>query len=51
MRYYVVQETSSGLRPLPYTEKGFPNRTAAYRYMLKHGDGWCRTSNREASAQ
>lgn len=49
MRFYIVQETSTGFRPLPYTEKGFSNRSAARRYMLKHGDGWCRTSNREAA--
>lgn len=49
VRFYIVQETSSGFRPLPYTESGFPNRSAARRYMLKHGDGWCKVSNREAS--
>ncbi len=48
-RFYIVQETSTGFRPLPYTEKGFANRSAARRYMLKHGDGWCKTSTREAA--
>jgi hypothetical protein len=49
MRFYIVQETVTGFRPLPYTESGFPNRSAAYRHMVKHGNGWCKTSNREAS--
>ena len=48
-RYYIVQETAQGFRPLPYTERGFPNGSAAYRHMRRHGDSWCRTSNREAS--
>ena len=48
-RFYIVQETAHGFRTLPYTERGFASRGAAYRYMLKHGDGWCKTSNREAA--
>lgn len=48
-RFYIVQQTAYGVRPLPGSESGFPNRSAARRYMLKHGDGWCKTSNREAS--
>lgn len=49
MRFYVVQKTATGFRALPYSEKGFPNRSAARRFMLKHGDGNCFTSNRESS--
>jgi hypothetical protein len=49
MRFYIVQETSTGFRPLPYTEKGFSNRSAAYRYLKKSGEPWCKVSNREAS--
>ena len=49
MRFYIVQETAAGFRPLPYTETGFPNRSAAYRYLAKRGDAWCKVSNREAA--
>lgn len=49
MRFYIVQETATGFRPLPYTESGFANRAAAYRHMRQHGDSWSKVSNREAS--
>lgn len=49
MRFYIVQETSTGYRPLPHTERGFPNRSAAYRYLRQSGESWCKVSNREAS--
>ncbi len=48
-RFYIVQETSTGFRPLPYTERGFANRSAAYRYLVKSGESCCKVSNREAS--
>lgn len=49
MRFYIVQGTAQGPRPLPYTERGFPNRSAAYRFLAKSGESYCRVSNREAS--
>jgi hypothetical protein len=48
-RYYIVQETAYDFRPLPYTENGFASRSAAYRFMREHGDGWCKVSKREAA--
>lgn len=49
MRYYVIQQTAQGWSPLPYSERGFASRGAAYRFMRKHGDSWCKTSNKEAA--
>ena len=48
-RFYIVQETCNGFRALPGTEKGFSNRSAAYRHLRNSGESWCKVSNREAS--
>lgn len=46
--FYIVQETSTGFRPLPYSGI-FKNRSAAYRFLRKSpfADGWCKVSNRD----
>ena len=48
-RFYIVQETCNGFRALPGTEKGFSNRSAAYRHLRNSDESWCKVSNREAS--
>ena len=41
-RYYIEQHTAQGIRPLPYTERGFDTRHKARHYLDKAGESWCR---------
>jgi hypothetical protein len=41
-RYYIIQTTAQGIRPLPYTEAGFDTRLKARRYLNQTGESWCR---------
>jgi hypothetical protein len=42
MRYYIIQNTAQGIRPLPYTEAGFDTRHKARHYLDKTGESYCR---------
>ena len=42
MRYYIIQTTARGIRPLPYTEAGFDTRHKARHYLDKTGESYCR---------
>jgi hypothetical protein len=46
MRYYIIQTTAQGIRPLPYTEAGFDTRLKARRYLNQTGESWCRIIGR-----
>lgn len=48
MRYYIIQTTAQGIRPLPYTEAGFDTRHKARHYLAKKGESWCRIVGRAA---
>ena len=42
MRYYIIQTTAQGIRPLPYTEGGFDTRHKARHYLDRAGASWCK---------
>lgn len=46
MRYYIIQTTAQGIRPLPYTEGGFDTRHKARHYLDRTGESWCRIVGR-----
>lgn len=46
MRYYIIQTTAQGDRPLPYTEAGFDTRHKARYYLAKKGESYCRIVGR-----
>ena len=46
MRYYIIQTTAQGIRPLPYTEGGFDTRHKARHYLDKTGESYCRIVGR-----
>lgn len=47
-RFYIIQQTAHGERPLPYTERGFDTRHKARHYLDKTGESWCRIVGRFA---
>ena len=47
-RFYIIQQTAHGERPLPYTERGFDTRHKARHYLDKTGESYCRIVGRVA---
>lgn len=47
-RYYIIQTTAQGIRPLPYTEAGFDTRHKARHYLDRTGESYCRIIGRAA---
>ena len=41
-RFYIIQRTAHGERPLPYTERGFDTRHKARHYLDRSGESYCR---------
>jgi hypothetical protein len=46
-RFYIIQTTAQGIRPLPYTERGFDTRHKARHYLDKSGESYCRITSKQ----
>lgn len=48
-RFYIIQDTAHGERPLPYTERGFDTRHKARHYLDRSGESYCRITSKAAA--